>query len=105
MPDVDCRASIIKNLLPHSINWSKEQFKELILLSDGFTGADLRIACKEASMKQLRKTLRKKSVELEKVGDVTFDDLIGSLKQIKPTMCEMAAKHLQWNLKCGNQLI
>lgn len=78
--------------------------KQLIELSDGFTGADLKIACKEASMVQIRNKLHSdcKTMTVAMVTDVAFDDLLISIKQIKPAMLSSAQKHRQWNLKYGN---
>lgn len=105
MPDAECRVSIIKALLPHTAKWSGHLLNQLVNTCDGFTGADLKIACKEASLHQLRKALRRKCNGLDEVETVAFDDLMSALKQIQPIMSEMAAKHRQWNTKYGNILI
>lgn len=73
--------------------------KELCDASDGFTGADLKIACKEASMIQIRNKLQSDHKSNVKVAEVTFNDLMASIKQIKPSMNASAAKHRQWHLK------
>lgn len=79
--------------------------KQLIELSDGFTGADLKVACKEASMIQIRSKLHSDcNVSAAAVmADVAFDDLFASIQQIKPSMTASAQKHRQWQLKYGNQ--
>lgn len=78
--------------------------KQLIELSDGFTGADLKIACKEASMIQIRNKLYSDCnvAATMVIADVAFDDLFVSIKQIKPSMTASAQKHRQWQLKYGN---
>ena len=78
--------------------------KQLIESSDGFTGADLKIACKEATMIQIRNTLHSDcKTSIAMATDVAFDDLLISIKQIKPSMTASAIKHRQWHLKYGNQ--
>lgn len=80
--------------------------KQLIESSDGFTGADLKIACKEATMIQIRNKLHsdcKTPMTVAMVADVVFDDLLASIKQIKPSMAASAMKHRQWHSKYGNQ--
>lgn len=77
--------------------------KELIDSSDGFTGADLKIACKEASMIQIRSQLQSHYNSVEKATEVTFDDLLASIEQIQPLMVASATKHRQWHSKFGSQ--
>lgn len=79
--------------------------KQLIELSDGFTGADLKIACKEASMIQIRSKLHSdwKVSAAMVMADVSFDDLLVSIKQIKPSLTASVQKHRQWQSKYGNQ--
>lgn len=75
----------------------------LIESSEGFTGADLKIACKEASMIEIRNKLQSDNKTIDKVIEVKFDDLLSSIKQIKPSMVTSAAKHRQWHSNYGSQ--
>lgn len=104
LPDAKSRADILKHLLSNTCSWPDSNLTEIISLSDGFTGADLKTACKEASMKQIRRIIQSNvSGSLAvKVPAVNFDDLKLAFAQIKPTMIESAAKHRQWNKKHGN---
>lgn len=79
--------------------------KQLIEASDEFTGADLKIACKEAKMIQIRNKLNASNKLIQKLPETTFDDLLASIKQIKPSMVASAAKHRQWHSKFGNQSV
>lgn len=104
LPNEENRGKIINQLLPNTKLWSVNKIKQLIEMSDDFTGADLKIACKEASMKQIRNKLKSNKHSLNEVFEVTFEDLLASIKQIKPSMTASAAKHRQWQLKHGNQM-
>lgn len=79
--------------------------QQLIEFSGGFTGADLKIACKEASMIQIRRKMHSdcKVSAAMVMADVSFDDLLVSIKQIKPSLTASALKHRQWQLKYGSQ--
>lgn len=105
LPNDENRTKIINQFLPNTKLWGVNKIEQLIESSGGFTGADLKIACKEASMKQIRKKLKSNKHSANDVFDVTFDDLIESIKQIKPSMTASAAKHRQWQSKYGNQII
>lgn len=97
------RAKIINQLLPSTKLWSAKKMEQLIETSDGFTGADLKIACKEASMKQIRNRLQSNNKPVNELHGVTFEDLLASIKQIQPSMIASATKHRQWQSKYGNQ--
>lgn len=103
LPNEENRANILNHLLPCTKCWSPKKMKELIDSSDGFTGADLKIACKEASMIQIRNQLQSHYNSVEKVTEVTFDNLLASIEQIQPLMVASAAKHRQWHSKFGSQ--
>lgn len=57
LPDSSARIDIIKQLLPKSQNWQKSELLELSELALDFTGDDIRVACKEASMKMVRNAI------------------------------------------------
>lgn len=77
---------------------------ELVRVSDGFTGSDLKIASKEAVLKKIHELMEINGVLNQHNIAVTFQEFMFAVGQIKPTMIELAAKHRQWNAKFGNQL-
>lgn len=54
LPDLATRIAIIHKFLPISKNWLVSELNDLAQLADGFTGDDIRVAAKEASMKMVR---------------------------------------------------
>lgn len=104
LPSSENREKMINQLLPCTKTWKTNKMNQLIESSDGFTGADLKIACKEATMVQIRNKLHSDcKISVAVVTDVAFDDLLVSIKQIKPSMIPSSIKHRQWHLKYGNQ--
>lgn len=103
LPNDENRSNIINQLLPCTKSWPSTKMTQLIESSGGFTGADLKVACKEASMIQIRYKMQSNHKSMDKVIEVTFDDLLASIKQIKPSMMASAEKHRQWQSKYGNQ--
>lgn len=57
LPDSPARTDIIRQLLPKSQHWSPSEMQELSELALDFTGDDIRVACKEASMKMVRNAI------------------------------------------------
>lgn len=77
---------------------------ELALISENFTGDDIRVAIKEANMMIIRKKIcNKKGEKLSGCSDldVEFHHLRDSLKQIKPNPENDIAKQRQWNSNCA----
>lgn len=103
VPNGENRAKIINQMLPITKEWSVNHMRGLIDASDGFTGSDLKVACKEASMIQIRNKLKLSNKMIQKLPDITYEDLLASIDQINPTMVVSAAKHHQWHSKYGNQ--
>ncbi|XP_055305836.1 katanin p60 ATPase-containing subunit A-like 2 isoform X2 [Sitodiplosis mosellana] len=103
LPSCENRADIMNQLLPTTKQWSVNKMNQLIEASDGFTGADLKIACKEASMIQIRNKLKSSNKSIQIMPEITFDDLLASMRQVKPSMAASATKHRQWHTKFGNQ--
>lgn len=104
LPDATVRQNIIRQLIPtSSTKWTYEQFNALAQLTDGFSGADIKVACKEATMKQIRAAIRV-HVSQPQMIDVTFDDLCEALHQIQATMVPLAEKHRVWHQKFGSKM-
>lgn len=101
VPSFSERQNLIKHYLPPSQYWRAEDLEELALLSENFTGDDIRVAVKEANMMIIRKRIRN-SEKLTSVPDldVEFHHLKDSLKQIKPNPENEIVKHRQWNTSC-----
>lgn len=78
--------------------WSAEQFGAIAQLTDGFSGADIKVACKEATMKQIRAAIKANAPQTQTI-DVTFDDLCEAVKLIQATMVPLAEKHRIWHQK------
>lgn len=57
LPDSPARIDIIQQLLPKSLHWKPSELQELSDMALEFTGDDIRVACKEASMKMVRNAI------------------------------------------------
>jgi len=101
VPTFHDRLSLIKQFLPSAQFWREEDLEELALLSENFTGDDIRVAIKEANMKIIRKKIRNQLNESSSMSfcdlDVEFHHLKDSLKQVKANPDNDISKHRQWN--------
>lgn len=102
LPNEHTRINIIKHILPNTKKWANEHHVELAQITAGLTGADLKTACKEASIMQIRKALKTQPRENLIVNEVSFVDLKYSLQKIQPSMEIIDERHKAWNKKHGN---
>jgi katanin p60 ATPase-containing subunit A1 len=93
---------MVKEFLPKANDWKEHELLELAKVSENFTGDEIRVACKEASMIVIRKSLDESGGK-QKPEAVKFEHLHQALKQMKPSSANLVEKHREWNKKCGNQ--
>ncbi|XP_055606515.1 katanin p60 ATPase-containing subunit A-like 2 [Uranotaenia lowii] len=107
VPDAEGRREIINDLLPISCVWDTRQMEELIKMTENFTGDEIRVACKEASMMKIREKIEQSSLQQNKSTsisqDVGFEQLQKALELQQPASCNLIEKHREWNRKFGNQ--
>ncbi|KAH8042429.1 hypothetical protein HPB51_023268 [Rhipicephalus microplus] len=80
--------------------------------SEGYSGSDIKIACKEAVMKSLRQALEAaECCDNEADGTdriipepVSTEDILDAIKQTKPTGKALAAKFETWHQEYGSSL-
>lgn len=103
VPSFSERQTLIKHFLPSSQFWREADLDELALVSENFTGDDIRVAVKEAKMMIIRKKIRNKMGETSDFSDmdVEFHHLKDALKRIKPNPENDIVKQRQWNSSCA----
>lgn len=103
IPSFSERQTLIKHFLPASQYWRDEDLDELALVSENFTGDDIRVAIKEANMMIIRKKIRNTSGETSDFSDmdVEFHHLKDALKRIKPNPENDIVKQRQWSSNCS----
>ncbi|XP_055842039.1 katanin p60 ATPase-containing subunit A-like 2 [Episyrphus balteatus] len=93
LPSNDARYSMIEYYLQNSKTYTVDVMKELTKLSEGFTGDQIRLACKEAAMNQIRNI----STQNPQTKQITIEDLRQAFKIIKPIDEKLVQKHTTWN--------
>lgn len=58
LPESNERIKLIQHFLPSSVAWTSEENETLIQSTAGLTGAEIRIACKEASLKKVKQMIQ-----------------------------------------------
>ncbi|XP_055678021.1 katanin p60 ATPase-containing subunit A-like 2 [Lutzomyia longipalpis] len=107
LPTAEDRVEIVKTFLPGSTKWPSGAYERIKSLTEGFTGDDLRIACKDAQMGQVRKFIgmqkdaRKGS---NQPASVSLGDFEASLSKITPTADTVVVRHRKWHEKFSNPI-
>lgn len=96
VPTLHERQNLIKHFLPNSQQWREDDLEELALLSENFTGDDIRVAIKEANMMIIRKKIRNENFTNLTEMDIECHHLRDAFKHIKPNSENDILRHREW---------
>ncbi|XP_049288460.1 katanin p60 ATPase-containing subunit A-like 2 [Anopheles funestus] len=107
LPTPDGRKELIEHLLPTVTAWPEQEIQQIVILSEGWTGDEVRLACKEASMMLLRNKITDRRTIAGRVEheELQFPMLRKAFEQLRPGCVELAQKHREWNQRYGTQLV
>jgi len=100
LPDMKARAAIFKiHSKGVNMDLTGEDFVELAVRSEGYSGRDISNVCRETIMIPIRELdmsgILENSKQEVKVRDVTLDDFKKTLKKVKPMIDKKDLKHYQ----------
>nr|ATB19851.1 putative ATCCP1 [Hesperocyparis macrocarpa] len=113
LPDLEARRSMFKELLPLQPD-HELPYDFMVESTEGYSGSDIRLVCKEAAMRPLRRLMVKleesnatqlPEEELPSVGPVTCDDVTVALKVTRPSAHLLAPRYQNFNDEYGSQAI
>lgn len=104
LPNAEGRSQIMRNLLKGVKNSiSDEELGEIVKLSKGYSGSDMKNLCTEACMFPLRNVGDINLVRFDDIPPVGFQDFLMALDVIKASVSESdVQKLLEWNHKFGS---
>ncbi|EOA27285.1 hypothetical protein CARUB_v10023403mg [Capsella rubella] len=113
LPDPEARRGMFEMLLPSQPGDEPLPHDVLVEKSEGYSGSDIRILCKEAAMQPLRRTLavledREETVpeeELPKVGPILPEDIDRALSNTRPSAHLHAHLYDKFNDDYGSQIL
>jgi len=112
LPGEDARRRMMSRYLePHDVAGDVD-LAALAAKTDGYSGADVMLLCKEGAMRPLRRLMERLNDDLEPagfgtdeevtVGEITGDDIVGALSATRPTQTEAHAKrYVEWTNSFG----
>ncbi|KAH0785127.1 ATPase, AAA family protein [Histomonas meleagridis] len=113
LPDFNARADMFKKLLTIDITENDIDFDVLAEKTDGYSGSDIKLVCKEAAMLPLRRLLEKLQKkfgdlfldivkeEKMKIGLITMDDVLIALERTKASEAYDQKMYVEWQEKYG----
>lgn len=95
LPDVNERAKLFEKFLSNLLLKDEGKISEIAKNSEGFTGDEIRIVCKELGMKKINMVYSSPT----KSGSVSYDDLRNLVDKVEPTGGAQIEKFVEWSKK------
>ncbi|ONK80465.1 uncharacterized protein A4U43_C01F18010 [Asparagus officinalis] len=113
LPEPEARQAMFEELLPCVPGEEEIRYDFLVENTEGYSGSDIRLVCKEAAMQPLRRLMsvleRQEEVvpdeELPAVGPVTPKDIEAALKNTRPSAHLHAHRYEKFNDDYGSQIL
>ncbi|XP_031407394.1 katanin p60 ATPase-containing subunit A-like 2 isoform X2 [Punica granatum] len=115
LPEPEARRAMFGELLPSVAGEDELElpYDLLVEKTEGYSGSDIRLVCKEAAMQPLRRLMthlenRQEAVpedELPKVGPIRHEDIEAALKNTRPSAHLQAHRYEKFNSDYGSQIL
>ncbi|KAK2990001.1 hypothetical protein RJ640_009739 [Escallonia rubra] len=113
LPEPEARRAMFEELLPSPPDEAKLPYSLLVERTEGYSGSDIRLVCKETAMQPLRRLMaileESEEVvpddELPKVGPIRQEDIEVALKNTRPSAHLHAPRYEKFNTDYGSQIL
>ncbi|KAI4372053.1 hypothetical protein MLD38_010337 [Melastoma candidum] len=113
LPESEARRAMFEELLPPVHGEKALPYNLLVEKTEGFSGSDIRLVCKEAAMQPLRRLMtvledRKEIVpeeDLPNVGPIKSEDIDTALRNTRPSAHLHAHRYDKFNEDYGSQIL
>jgi len=104
LPEATGRLELVKKLLSKNLNSvSVEEVEQIVMRTDGFSGADLKSLCQEASMGPIRESVRNiNQINEADLPPISFAHFGSALRSIRPSVAQKDLDaYIKWNDEFG----
>ncbi|BAD73312.1 vacuolar protein sorting factor 4B-like [Oryza sativa Japonica Group] len=113
LPEQEARHAMFEELLPSVPGTMNIPYDVLVEKTEGYSGSDIRLVCKEAAMQPLRRLMsvlegRQEEVpedELPEVGPVTTEDIELALRNTRPSAHLHVHRYEKFNQDYGSHVL
>ncbi|XP_076908932.1 uncharacterized protein LOC143566028 isoform X2 [Bidens hawaiensis] len=112
LPEPEARKAMFEELLPSAPDEETLPYDLLVEKTEGYSGSDIRLLCKEAAMQPLRRVmaiLEQQDIlpddELPKVGPIKHEDIQMAIKNTRPSAHLHAPRYEKFNSDYGSQIL
>lgn len=112
LPEPEARKAMFEELLPSAAEEETLPYDLLVEKTEGFSGSDIRLLCKEAAMQPLRRVmaiLEEQDMlpddELPKIGPIKHEDIQMAIKNTRPSAHLHAPRYEKFNEDYGSQIL
>jgi len=104
LPSPDARRDLIDRLLSENKhNLTDENKKEIVERTDGYSGADIRALCTDASMGPIRSCVDITTMDASAVRPISLGDFEDALRSVRPSVSQNELEgYYQWNAEFGS---
>ncbi|XP_050532206.1 fidgetin-like protein 1 isoform X2 [Daktulosphaira vitifoliae] len=105
LPDLQARKEMIKKLVSSENHvLTEEDLDKIASMSDGYSGADMKSLCQEASLGPIRSISFEmiSNIQADQVRPINLSDFLSALKSVLPSVSSEDLNHyVSWNEKFG----
>jgi katanin p60 ATPase-containing subunit A1 len=113
LPEAEARQAMFEELLPATTSKLEVPYKVLVEKTEGYSGSDIRLVCKEAAMQPLRRLMSVLEAsdelvpeeELPEVGPLKPEDIELALRNTRPSAHLHAHRYEKFNQDYGSQVL
>ncbi|XP_026750091.2 katanin p60 ATPase-containing subunit A-like 2 [Galleria mellonella] len=106
LPDFKTRVELFEKFLKvgNMELYPKVNFEELAAKTEGYSGSDIKLVCKEALMCTVRKmlpTMNGRGSANNRKDRVQLSDILSAIEKTKPVSKNLAKRHIDWQNEMG----
>ncbi|VAH63379.1 unnamed protein product [Triticum turgidum subsp. durum] len=113
LPEAEARHAMFEEFLPSTPDTMEIPYDVLVENTEGYSGSDIRLVCKEAAMQPLRRLMavlegRQEEMpedELPEVGPIAAEDIELALRNTRPSAHLHAHRYEKFNQDYGSHVI
>lgn len=112
LPEPEARCAMFEELLPITTASSEISYETMVERTEGYSGSDIRLVCKEAAMQPLRRVMAvlearqdQAEEELPEIGPVKPEDVEVALRNTRPSAHLHAHRYQKFNDDYGSQIL